>query len=111
MRGSPLRGALYAVGGLFALAALYFVLAGCPAAAWRIAIPGLVLILALGIEQWRYQRLRDRSPGPDWTETDERFVDPETGRLVTVYFRPSTGERRYVASSDAAAGPTRGSQR
>jgi hypothetical protein len=35
-------------------------------------------------------------PGPDWIETGERFVDPETGRLVTVFHQPRTGERRYV---------------
>ena len=32
--------------------------------------------------------------------TDERFVDPETGHLVTVWFDPITGERRYVADGE-----------
>ena len=36
--------------------------------------------------------------------TDERFVDPETGRLVTVWFDAETGERHYVADGEAAAG-------
>ena len=31
-----------------------------------------------------------------WQLTDEKFVDPETGKLVTVWFDPGTGERRYV---------------
>jgi hypothetical protein len=34
--------------------------------------------------------------------TDERFIDPETGRLVTVWFDARTGERRYVADGEGA---------
>ena len=34
--------------------------------------------------------------------TDERFVDPETGHLVTVWFDPATGERRYVTDGEAS---------
>ena len=48
-------------------------------------------------ERWRYKPLTDARLGPDWVATDERFVDPETGKLVTVYYHPATGERRYVA--------------
>ncbi len=58
---------------------------------------GLVLIIGPLIERWRYKPLAEQRPGPDWTATDERFVDPETGRLVTVYYHPASGERRYVA--------------
>ena len=56
-----------------------------------------VLLLAALFERWRYKPLAARPPGPDWQMTDERFVDPETGKLVTVYFHPATGERRYIA--------------
>jgi hypothetical protein len=31
--------------------------------------------------------------------TEERFVDSETGQMVTVWYDPVTGERRYVADS------------
>jgi hypothetical protein len=48
------------------------------------------------IERGRYQPLSDGSPGRGWRATTERFVDPETGRLVTVFLNPATGERRYV---------------
>jgi hypothetical protein len=58
---------------------------------------GLILLIGVAIERWRYKPLTKRSPGPDWTVTDERFVDPETGKLVTVYYHPASGERRYVA--------------
>jgi hypothetical protein len=48
-------------------------------------------------ERWRYRPLTADQPGRDWHATPERFVDPESGRLVTVFFNPATGERRYVA--------------
>jgi hypothetical protein len=38
-----------------------------------------------------------RTPAGNWHPTDEKFVDPESGKLVTVWFDPSTGERRYVS--------------
>jgi hypothetical protein len=36
-------------------------------------------------ERVRYKKLENADPGPDWRETDERFIDP------------ASGERRYVA--------------
>ena len=35
--------------------------------------------------------------GPGWIETSEKFRNPATRRWVQVYFKPKTGERRYVA--------------
>jgi hypothetical protein len=58
---------------------------------------GVLLLIGLLIERWRYKLLGERRPGPDWTATGERFIDPETGKLVAVYYRPRSGERRYVA--------------
>ncbi|MGA8381518.1 MAG: hypothetical protein WB710_10375 [Stellaceae bacterium] len=92
-----LRAALFVIGlGLLAgAAALAF--AGCgPGALW-FAFLGLILVGAALVERWRYKRLSASRPGPEWVATDERFVDPESGRLVTVYYRSATGERRYVA--------------
>jgi hypothetical protein len=63
----------------------------------RLAVPGLLLIAAAVLERWRYKRVAGTRPGPDWVATGERFVDPESGKLVIVYYRPSSGERRYVA--------------
>jgi len=73
------------------LAVLTVIPAACVLAFW-----GVLLLIGLAIERWRYKRLAARPPGPEWQATGERFVDPETGRLVTVYFQPATGERRYV---------------
>jgi len=64
----------------------------------RLALPGLLLIGGALFERWRYKRLQEGRPGPDWVATDERFIDPESGRNVTVYYDSRTGERRYVAS-------------
>jgi hypothetical protein len=55
-------------------------------------------------ENRHYKRLLDRAPGPDWQATSERFIDPDTGKTVTVFFNSATGERRYVAA-DADIGP------
>ena len=38
----------------------------------------------------------DAPPGKDWNFTGERFVDPQSGELVEVWYRPRTGERAYV---------------
>jgi len=74
----------------------------------RIAIPGLILIGAALVERWRYKRIAGGAPGAGWVATAERFVDPESGRLVTVYYRPATGERRYVAAGAARPDAPRG---
>src|SRR5436189_4661907 len=97
MTRSALRTAIYAIGSLLAAGAIALALLGCIAAAAGLAGWALILIIGLLIERWRYKPLAERSPGPDWTVTDERFVDPETGKLVTVYYHPASGERRYVA--------------
>jgi membrane protein implicated in regulation of membrane protease activity len=65
---------------------------------WQLALPGLLLVAAVAVERWRYRAVDRDRPGPDWQATGERFVDPETGKLVTVYDKPATGERRYVSS-------------
>jgi hypothetical protein len=57
---------------------------------------GGLLVLGVVFERIVYKPV-DRAPsGPDWRVTDERFVDPTTGATLTVFVKPSTGERRYV---------------
>ena len=96
-----LRAALLAIGSVMLAAAAICALTGCrlavmiPLAVWGAILAGGVLI-----ERWRYQALTDDPPGRHWQATPERFVDPETGRLVTVFFNPATGERRYVAGDE-----------
>ncbi len=98
MNRSALRTALYVIGGSLAAGAVLLALLGCIAVAFWLAVWAAALIIGLLIERWHYKPLTGHPPGPDWQKTGERFVDPETGRLVTVYFHPATGERRYIAA-------------
>jgi hypothetical protein len=98
MRRPTLHAIVAIIAGVFLVgAALLAVLCIFPAAV-MLAVWALILVVGLAIERWRYKRLGPAPSGPDWQRTDERFVDPETGKLVTVYFHPATGERRYVAA-------------
>jgi hypothetical protein len=40
-------------------------------------------------------------PGPDWVQTEERFVDPSSGETLDVWFHPRSGERIYVRAPGA----------
>lgn len=100
-----LRAGVLVLGGLMVAAAAFAALAGCrPAATIPLAIWGAIFAGGVLIERWRYQRLSDGRPGHGWQATTERFVDPETGRLVTVFLNPATGERRYVAGDERRPG-------
>ena len=88
-----LRKALFVVAlGLLAVG-LGVWLAGVRGAA-PLVIWGAVLLVALFIERWRY-RPSGGSRSSAWQLTSERFIDPETGRPMLVYYNPRTGERRY----------------
>lgn len=58
------------------------------------AFGALVVLVAALFEARRYRARVSSSAG--WQETDERFVDPTTGRLMRVRYNPRTGERDYV---------------
>ena len=97
MSRGRLRTAVVAL-GLLLLAAATLAGAICsPDAALRLAAAGLVLVGAVAFERWRYKRLREDPPGGHWIATDERFIDPESGKRVAVFYDPASGERRYVA--------------
>jgi hypothetical protein len=93
-----LRAALFVVSAILLAVAGWSAIAGCSlGVVLRPAIPGIVLLFGLAIERWRYKPLTTDRPGPDWVSTNERFIDPESGETVTVFYQPATGERRYVA--------------
>ncbi len=97
-----LRATLLVIGLAMVAGAAALARAGCtPGAVLRLALPGLILIGALAVERWRYKQVAGGLPGPGWIATNEQFVDPESGKLVTVYYRASTGERRYVEARPA----------
>ena len=92
-----LRGFAIAFGFLALSLGCVGIVSGWPVPA-NLALLAFGTLVALGIlfELDRYKRpTRDR-PGPDWVRTEERFIDDETGAVVTVYYKPKTGERLYV---------------
>jgi hypothetical protein len=91
------RGLVLALGLALAGAAVVALALGDVAAAAGLAVWAAVLLGGVAIERWRYKRLGTTPAGAGWQTTGERFLDPESGLLVTVYFNPTTGERRYVS--------------
>ncbi len=65
---------------------------------WPPTLFSALVVVAVVFENWRYSRPAAGHPGPGWERTAERFIDPETGRMLTVWFNPATGERRYVGA-------------
>jgi hypothetical protein len=88
---------LYVAGGLLLLGALIAALTGLMVALLpQLLFGGLLLVVGLAIERWRYKPLLRTGPDPRWKDTGERFVDPGSGQLTAVYFDPMGGERHYV---------------
>jgi hypothetical protein len=72
-----------------------------PANAFPPLLFGTLLLLGTVFERWRYKQ--PKTPGTArGTATGERFVDPETGALMEVWYDASSGERSYVKVADKA---------
>jgi len=82
------------------------IMEGLRAPGWYLLGIGVVLFVATLFERWRYRDTLTRAPR-NWQPTDERFVDPETGRTLRVFYDPASGERHYVSDSPAVE-PGRG---
>jgi hypothetical protein len=76
-----------------------------PLALWSGFLALLVLIWALFRNGGYKRRPLDAPPGPGWQPTEERFVDPNSGETLDVWFHPPSGERAYVRSRSAARPP------
>src|SRR5437763_12949198 len=74
------------VAGGVAMAVLCIFPAAIGLGAW-----GVILLIGLLIERWRYKPLAERRPGPDLTATGGRFDEPETGNHVIVSYNTVTG--------------------
>lgn len=68
---------------------------------WALAVAAPVLIWLLFRSGGYKRRLLDAPPGPDWTATGERFVDPRSGETAEVWMRARDGERAYVRARSA----------
>ena len=90
-----LRAAVIGVGVVLMLAGFMALIIGAPPAA-VLLFEGAVIVLAIVCERVIYKRLETGRPGEGWVKTPERFIDDESGKPVTVYVNPKTGERKYV---------------
>jgi len=81
--------------------------------AWLRHGPGLIppvlllslVLVALLFENIRYRQAAAQAPGGAFKPTGERFIDPETGKLIEVHSDPATGARRYIAVGHAKDTP------
>jgi hypothetical protein len=89
-----LRGALLLLAGALIAAGVLVWALGGGAHGLGALILGVVLLLGILFERWRY-RSKPRADAP-WQKTGERFTDPQTGRVVEVFYDPQSGERRYL---------------
>jgi hypothetical protein len=89
----------WVLGALLVLAGMVTAILGGVFAAFvpYLLVMGLALFVGLAIERWRYKPIIHRPPEPDWTDTGERFIDPETNELTAVYLDAPSGERHYIA--------------
>jgi hypothetical protein len=91
-----LRMAVLVVGAVLLTISLIGVLAGSVAMIPPATI-GALFLLAVLVERYIHKPIAEETPGLGWDKTAERFTDPRSGKDVTVYFNPRTGQRRYVA--------------
>ncbi|WP_137862638.1 MULTISPECIES: hypothetical protein [unclassified Sphingomonas] len=70
------------------------------AAGWPMLAMAAVLLLGTLFERFHYRGADSPLDAPGWRPTAERFLDEETGRLVTIWYNPITGERRYVDADE-----------
>jgi len=67
---------------------------------WPSLLVATLFLIGILFERVRYGAAQRRPVGGGWQETTERFIDDESGRPITVWFDPATGERRYVDSGE-----------
>jgi hypothetical protein len=92
---------LYVLGGLMLIGAGIAALTGILVMLLpQLIVGGLLLVVGLAIERWRYKPLLRSGPDPRWKDTGERFVDPGSGELTAVYFDPQRGERHYLVVNE-----------
>jgi hypothetical protein len=88
-----LRAAIGFVASIFVLVTLVFTVAA--PAAWP-ALAGALVFASGCIFERRYHAGRAATYTAGLTQTGERFVDPETGRVMAVWIHHPTGERHYI---------------
>jgi hypothetical protein len=93
-----LRNVVIIGAGLIAFGALIAV-ANAPES-WPILIMAGLLVVGTVFERVHYRGSEAQHGTGQWQITAERFNDDASGRLVTVWFNATTGERRYVEQGE-----------
>jgi hypothetical protein len=92
-----LRFAVLVVGVVLLIAGVIAALYGVSAITlWLLGVGGAIMAGTV-FERVLYKPLQSKKPGADWVKTGERFVDPDTGETVDVFYEPASGERQYVS--------------
>jgi hypothetical protein len=88
------------------IAGVLLLFVGAIAAGYDVAGLSLGLLIAGGVmtvgtlcERVLYKPLLPKNPGTGWIKTEERFIDPDTGKTVDVFYDPRSGERQYVSQA------------
>lgn len=91
---------LVAIGGWLFLGIAVIGVAFEPSA-WPMLLMAALIVAGTAYERVHYRGGDLAATGGRWTETPECFHDEESGRIVTVWYNPVTGERRYVEAGEA----------
>lgn len=91
-----LRQSLIAIGILMLAGAGLAAALGAYAIVPHLLIGAAVFGAGVAWERWRYGVPRAQRPDPHWQATGERFIDPESGALVEVWYDPRDGARHYL---------------
>jgi hypothetical protein len=95
-----LRNVVLAIGGGVIAIALGAIAFGNRGGAIVAFVYACILVLALVYERVTYKRVLPAPPSGDgWARSEEKFIDPNSGKTLTVYTRAGTGERAYVADN------------
>jgi hypothetical protein len=90
-----LRSLLIGLGVLSLAGAAIALALGVIPSALMLGAWGVILLVGTLYERIRYKPVLETRP-KSAVRTDERFIDETTGKPVTVYIDPVTGERSYV---------------
>lgn len=101
-----LRNIVLAIGGGMLAFGAMAALAGKWSWAAFLLVWGAVFVFGIIYERYGYKSIVEQAPaGKGWVRTSERFVDEKSGRRVTVWTKPFTGERAYVAEASPNPAP------
>ncbi len=98
-----LRNAVLTIGAAMILTGGITLFSGPSGFAIFCLVWGAILVFGIIYERYGYKSIVDKVPdGKGWTRTAERFIDDKSGKTITVYVKPITGERAYVAEQAPA---------